>query len=227
MNITDNLKYILNSNESEELFYEIYLPHLLKLNKIIKKSSGYLEGNIFYFNDSKDLSELHLDFKDKRKNTAKFANLVDVIVEVGFNAGHSALLILSSNNEVMYRGIDINCHTYTLPCFKHLKNYFHDRIDLFLGNSLDVLPKVFNIYPEIKNKKIGWIIDGCHDIDVANKDLETILKLCSVDDIILFDDTERGGKLRDLIDVYVLSNKIKIVLDYNHQLFLKKCNDNL
>ena len=222
MNLTDNLKYILNSNESEDLFYENYRPHLVKLNKIIKKSSEYLEGNIFYFNDTKDLSELHLEFKDKRKNTAKIANLVDVIVEIGFNAGHSALLILSSNNDIMYKGIDINCHAYTVPCFKHLKNYFHNRIDLSLGNSLDVLPKIFNIYPEIKNKKIGWIVDGCHDIDVANKDLETVLELCSVDDIILFDDTERGGKLRDLIDVYVLSDKIKIILDYNHQVFLKK-----
>jgi hypothetical protein len=222
MNLTDNLKYILNSNESEDVFYENYRSHLVKLNKIIKKTSDYLEGNIFYFNDAKDLSELHLEFKDKRKNTAKIANLVDVIVEIGFNAGHSALLILSSNNDIMYKGVDINCHAYTVPCFNHLKNYFQDRIDLSLGNSLDVLPKIFDIYPEIKNKKIGWIIDGCHDIDVANKDLETVLELCSRDDIILFDDSEHGGKLRNLIDMYVLSDKIKIILDYNRQVFLKK-----
>lgn len=222
MNLSDNLKYILVSNESEELFYENYHPHLFKLNKIIRKSSEYLEGNIFYFNDTKELSKLHPEFKDKRKNTAIISNLVDVIVEIGFNAGHSALLSLSSNNNLLYRGIDINCHAYTVPCFEYLKTCFDNRIKLSLGNSLDVLPIVFDIYPEIKNKKIGWIIDGCHDIDVANKDLDTVLQLCSKDDIILFDDTEHRGKLRNLINVYVLSDKIKIILDDGDQMFLKK-----
>jgi predicted O-methyltransferase YrrM len=57
------------------------------------------------------------------------------ILEIGFNAGHSAACFLMANPNVKILCIDINTSSYTLPCFRYLKSIFNDRIYFIESNS--------------------------------------------------------------------------------------------
>lgn len=90
------------------------------------------------------------------------------ILEIGFNSRFSVLLLLlSSHPSVKITCVDINYHKYTMPCFNIIKELFPDRIEIILGSSVDVLPKL--------NKKYDLIhIDGCHLTEIAEIDIKTV-----------------------------------------------------
>ena len=62
------------------------------------------------------------------------------MLEVGVNAGHSALLVLSSTPRLEYYGVDVMSHRYTIECVDFLKGEFPGRVHLFPGDSSEVLP---------------------------------------------------------------------------------------
>jgi predicted O-methyltransferase YrrM len=88
-------------------------------------------------------------------------------LEIGFNAGHSALLILASNPKVTYLGVDIGEHSYTREAGRILQNYFGDRFNLLIGDSQDVLPKL-----KLEKQRYDLIhIDGGHSYQQCLSDL--------------------------------------------------------
>ena len=94
------------------------------------------------------------------------------IMEIGFNAGHSALLMLLSNPTSRLYIFDIMYHSYTKPCFEYLNKQFDNRLTLYEGPSQTLLPKFSDGL--LGNSFTGpfdlYHVDGSHDYYLANQD---------------------------------------------------------
>ena len=203
-----------------EPYYNEYKHHLDQLTSIIRNSGARPEGNMFFYDGNNYSTMPEAMFLSKRQNIARLATMVDAIVEIGFNAGHSALLMLTANPSLIYRGVDVGRHLYVEPCSEYLKSQFGNRFNLTINDSVKAIPKIFAIYPELQNKTIGWHIDGDHTPSVAAKDLKNVVNLSGVKDTIIMDDTD-SFPLRELIEQCAADDRIDIVFDTYNQTFAK------
>jgi predicted O-methyltransferase YrrM len=103
------------------------------------------------------------------------------VMEIGFNAGHSAELFLS-NSQCILTSFDIGYHDYVHNAKNYIDLMYPNRHTLILGDSTVTVPKCNNTFDVI-------FIDGCHEYDVAKQDLENCIKLAHKDTIIIMDDT--------------------------------------
>ena len=178
------------------------------LMPLIIESNELLEGNIFMIHHTYEYTNI---FLSKIKNIYTLSSLQTTkdVLEIGFNSGFSALLILLSNSNINLNCIDICQHKYTIPCFNKLKEDFGDRINFIQGNSVDVLNNISKL-----EKKYDMIhIDGSHEIDVANYDIINAYNLCKYNGILIMDDYN-ALELKQLWEKYVnLYNLKKIDLE--------------
>lgn len=189
--------------------YEMYLPHLQELLKIIKAVGEPLEGNIFYQHlDPNPKEQLLEQFLPKRAALAMFAMAHNNIVEIGFNAGFSALLMLTANPNLKLTSVDICEHKYTEPCFDYLASVFPGRITLVKGDSTQVLADV------LQNDKAltGYIIDGGHGLSVAETDLRNVIQYANNNAVLCFDDSD-FVELRLLLNAYMMAGYIVPITD--------------
>jgi predicted O-methyltransferase YrrM len=137
-----------------------------------------------------------------------FAMAHKEVVEIGFNSGFSALLMLTANPELKLTCVDICEHKYTEPCFEYLKTIFQDRITLVKGDSTVVLPEVLQ-----SNKNLtGYIIDGGHGLDVAEQDLQNVIKHANNGAVLCFDDSD-FVELRMMLNMYMMSGHLSNFFD--------------
>ena len=147
-----------------EISYELLKNKLIQIKEIlindnIIKSKIYINSNLIpIINDSREILEpsiftlQHTAYNDTYINKAKnICNIVlnsniKNIIEVGFNAGFSTLLMLITNPDVKITCIDLGTHTYTSKCYNRMKEEFGDRINLIIGDSIEVLPMVNDKY---------------------------------------------------------------------------------
>ena len=116
---------------------------------------------------------------------------INTVMEIGFNAGHSAELFLSSNKNINLVSFDIGIHEYVNIGKKFIDRTYPGRHTLIIGNSLDTVPK----YIKQENKKFDIIfIDGGHDYNVAKSDLFNCKKLAHNKTIVILDDTMNNNK---------------------------------
>jgi hypothetical protein len=106
------------------------------------------------------------------------------VLEIGFNAGFSSLLMLLINPHINLTCIDICEHHYTIPCYEYIKSIFPNRITLIKGSSEFVLPELIK-----QNNKYDMIhIDGGHSNRIFFHDTQNSIKLINKDGILLVDD---------------------------------------
>ncbi len=209
LSLSSRLEFVMNfTNPEYEPFYEEYKVHLFELNKIVKSTGEALEGNLFYNHHDTELDNLLPEFLPKRRLFSMMAVMHDSVVEIGFNAGHSALLLLISNPKLQLTCIDICVHKYTPLCFQYLKRIFGSRIELINANSLLAFPLIAKKIKEVDL----FIIDGGHGVDVAEADLLNVIQYCRKNSIIVFDDADYPP-LRVLLDMYLLTGKIISISD--------------
>jgi hypothetical protein len=156
--------------------------HLSELNKIVLASGSALEGNIFYPDGTPvknpaaiRQSEIPPDRINRRANVVNAVQGRRVALEIGFNAGHSALLILEANPAIRYIGIDICRHAYTAPCADYLKANYGDRFDIYFGSSTDILPEFIANEACIDIDLVH--VDGGHTEAVALADLNYVTRM--------------------------------------------------
>jgi hypothetical protein len=156
--------------------------HLAELNRIVLASGSMLEGNIFYPDGTVVKNpavirnnEIPPDRIHRRANVISAVQGRRIILEIGFNAGHSALLILEANPEIRYIGIDIGRHAYTAPCASYLKASYGNRFDMHFGSSTDILPEF--IANEACNDIDLVHVDGGHTEAVAFADLNYVIRM--------------------------------------------------
>jgi hypothetical protein len=108
------------------------------------------------------------------------------IMEIGFNAGHSAEAFLENNKELKLTSFDLGDHDYCLKAKEYIDNTYPNRHTLILGDSKITVPKYIN---DNKNTKFDIIfIDGGHDYITARDDLLNCFNLAHKNTIVILDD---------------------------------------
>jgi len=111
------------------------------------------------------------------------------IMEIGFNAGHSAEVFLNNNCKYLV-SFDLGDHDYVMVAKEYMDRIYPNRHQLVLGDSRETIPKFMAQFPESEFDLI--FIDGGHDYDIAKSDLENCLKIATKDTLIIMDDIVEG-----------------------------------
>jgi len=154
-----------------------------KLKPIVESIGEQLEGHIF------EPLDLYLS---KRLNVIIACHNKKKALEIGFNSGYSALLILLSNPDIQLTCVDVAWHQYTIPCYEQIKKDFGNRIQLIVGDSINIVPSIYDKYDFVH-------IDGGHGTDIASSDIINTNKLLMDDAVIIMDDVD----VIDLSNVWV------------------------
>jgi tRNA(Leu) C34 or U34 (ribose-2'-O)-methylase TrmL len=109
-------EYELHSLEKQQI--------LDNIKNIIVESNSLLEGNSFYIHGSLNLyselytKQLNLFWCGMQASTK--------ICEIGFNAGHSCMLMLLGREKTSldFTIFDIGHHNYTKPCLDYMIRHF-------------------------------------------------------------------------------------------------------
>ena len=142
----------------------------------------YKKANITNFEGYSQQIKGQIDFlrnivNDKTKNN---------VMEIGFIAGHSAELFLSSNKNINLVSFDIGHHEYVNLGKEFIDKTYPNRHKLIIGDSLDTVPEYF----KKENKKFDLIfIDGGHLYHIAKGDILNCKSLAHDKTIVIMDDT--------------------------------------
>lgn len=180
-----------NIKKTKEIINENLLP-------IINNCNENLEGNIFMLHHTTEYTDI---FVNKAKNISNLVlnGSIKNVMEIGFNAGFSTLLMLVSNPNINVCCFDLGEHSYTLPCFKKLKEIFGDRLEIIIGDSTKILKNV--------NTKFDLIhIDGGHSTEVATSDIVNSYRLSKHGTILIMDDY-------DFVNIHELWDTFKKIYD--------------
>lgn len=109
------------------------------------------------------------------------------VMEIGFNAGHSAEIFLQNNKDLTLTSFDLGKHPYVKVAKEYIDLTYPNRHTLILGDSRITVPKFISKNKDTKFDVI--FIDGGHQYYVAKKDLENCLHLAHKDTIVILDDT--------------------------------------
>lgn len=196
--------------------------HILKrLEEICVETIGStrVEGNCFC--ENMNITNRPQELIAKQMNLYSLAMNASKIMEIGFNAGHSALLFLLANPNSHLVCFDICQHPYTIKCFNYLKSIFGNRLDLVIGDSTMTIPEYKEKHPEMIFDVCH--LDGSHDVEIARKDFENLYSM--VRDVIIFDDTHDtilSGLLDEYIQkIWVIEIPMRKTTMYEHRIVRK------
>jgi len=199
-----------------------YKTHLDRLTEILQPWKDQIEGNLFGSHHSDPATYPQPGNLLKRRGVALFGSTRKRILEIGFNAGHSALLLLTVNEELIYTGVDICVNPYVMACYDYLKSQFGTRLNLMCGDSRKLVPALL----ETNNNYDGYIIDGGHNLGIAFDDLESVIAGAKAGSILCVDDCG-SPNIRVPINYFMLNGNITCIVDLkgyipaNNSLFFK------
>lgn len=190
------MDFIKSEYESKNREKQVYLDGL---KNIVINSNTPLEGNCFYH---------HTTLNEYPELYSKQLNLfwcgkqaVDNICEIGFNAGHSTMLLLlgRSNTPLKFTIFDIGDHAYTKPCYEYIKSKFlFVDFEYVEGDSAITMPEWINNHSGLMYKYDVVHVDGGHSEHCISNDMKNADLLVKKDGIIIVDDTNN-----DTINKYV------------------------
>jgi hypothetical protein len=169
--------YTIHRDTLAEAFSAPFLERLAGLNAIVRQSGEALEGNIYYPDLDQDFagSPPSGDLAPARRNVWRAVRFKERLLEIGVNAGHGALLTLSSNPRIEYYGVDVLAHAYTIECVDFLKGEFPGRVHLFPGDSREVMPWLADRRDELNFDLIH--VDGGHTSEVCLSDVTHAIRM--------------------------------------------------
>ncbi len=182
-----------NINKAKDFINKELLPIILSINEP-------LEGNIFMKHHTTNYTDEFI-YKQKNISNLLLNKNIKNVIEIGFNAGFSTLLMLISNPNIHITCVDLNDHKYTIPCYMKLQSIFGNRITFISGNSVTILPYLKNKYDLIH-------IDGGHDDFVAINDIINSYYLSKNGTIFIMDDYDFPN-LHKLWNNYINIYKLK------------------
>jgi methyltransferase family protein len=169
--------YTIRRDTLDEVLSDAFQERLQRLNAIVRQSGERLEGNLFYSDGDERFAEAppETDLAPARRNLWRAARFKARMLEVGVNAGHSALLALSSNPRLEYSGVDNLNHRYTVECVDFLKSEFPGRVHLYPGDSREVMP-----WLATRSEELGFdliVVDGGHTSEVCLSDMTYSIRM--------------------------------------------------
>jgi predicted O-methyltransferase YrrM len=176
-----------NINKAKQYINQHLMP-------IIHNIGELLEGNIFMLHHTTKYTDVFLN-KTKNIGNLVLNKNIKHVMEIGFNSGFSALLMLLTNSNIHITCFDLGEHKYAIPCYKKLKETFGERINIVIGDSTQTLQNNKDVYDLIH-------IDGGHSTEVANSDIINSFRLSKKGTIIIMDDYDFPN-LHKLWDSYI------------------------
>ncbi len=182
---------------------------LADLKTRIINSNSLLEGNSFYVHCSLNIypklytKQLNLFWCGKQATTK--------ICEIGFNAGHSTMLMLLGREKTPldFTVFDIGHHPYTRPCLDYIKTQFpHVNFEYIEGNSIETMPR----WIEANQSQLGLYdvvhVDGGHSQECIFNDMKNADALAKKGGIVIIDDTN-VPYINNYVDVYISSGRYR------------------
>ena len=169
--------YSIDRRDASEVFATRFMQRLDALNRLIAETGETLEGNIFYWDKEKNFlgRPPEANLAPARRNLWRATRFKRQMLEVGVNAGHSALLALSGNPDLIYHGVDLAEHAYTAPCVEYLAAEFPGRVHFWPGDSREVLPYLAERRGDLDFDIFH--VDAGHTDDVCRADIENCLRI--------------------------------------------------
>lgn len=111
------------------------------INQAVMESGEPLEGNYCYFHRRlmHPLTPPDPRRSWKREVLRRAVGVGESALEVGFNAGHSAVVMLDANPCLKLTAIDVAMHSYTRPCAEIIAACYPGRFSIHYGSSQNVL----------------------------------------------------------------------------------------
>lgn len=195
---------IKNEYDSLSTEKQIYLDGL---KQIIIDSNSSLEGNSFYVHLSLNL---YADLYTKQVNLFWCGKqAITRICEIGFNAGHSTMLMLLGRDKtpIEFTVFDIGEHSYTKPALNYIQSKFqHVNFEYIEGDSTVTMPK----WIDDNNKYVGVYdvvhVDGGHTEHCINNDMKNADILVKINGIVIIDDTYISY-INTYVNMYLMSGK--------------------
>jgi predicted O-methyltransferase YrrM len=182
--------------------------HMLNIAAILDELGERIEGNLICDITSDNLVDVANS--SKINNLLKLAKGKSKICEIGVNAGHSLLLMVSSNPNAEYLLFDLGGHGYTRPCVEYIKNaYPSTKITEVYGDS-NVTLRDYVANNELNSHDLIHI-DGGHETHTVVNDFIYTQFLLKKDGIVIFDDYNFGN-IKNVIDYYLERN---VITKYN------------
>jgi predicted O-methyltransferase YrrM len=175
-------------SESDTEFDSGFIQLLTELNQCVARVGEPVAGNYLYSHNDPAFPHAVIDPKmqGKRQNLIHAVQNKKHMLEIGVNAGHSALIALY-HSEVSYYGIDVGLHGYTVAAIEFLHRKFPGRVRYLPKGSLQALPYIAVQEPQLKFDLIH--IDGNHELPFVETDFYNALRVAAEAGWILFDDT--------------------------------------
>mmetsp|Transcript_1999 Transcript_1999/g.3338 ORF Transcript_1999/g.3338 Transcript_1999/m.3338 type:complete len:483 (+) Transcript_1999:192-1640(+) len=92
-------------------------------------------------------------------------------VEVGFNMGHSCLLVLFANPRLNVLSFDLGLSPVVRTSARYLQNFFPGRLRLVTGDSTRTVPAFLGGFGDDSGKFDLIFVDGGHSFEVALSDI--------------------------------------------------------
>ena len=194
-------EYVSNKNE--------IITILDDLKTIIINSNTSLEGNSFYIHQTLNIYDCLYKKQANLFWSGKQAKRK--ICEIGFNAGHSTMLMLIGREKTPldFTIFDIGHHKYTNPCVNYIKTKFpHVNFEYIEGDSTITMEK----WIDENRSSIGSYdvvhVDGGHSEYCISNDMRNSDILVKINGILIIDDTN-NEHINKYVDSYISSGKYK------------------
>ena len=206
-----------------ETWTEDELAVLRQLNRNVHEttSDGKVEGGYCHF-DKQSLRQFTPPDPRrswKREYLRRAVRGCRNAVEVGFNAGHSAAIMLATDPFLRLTSVDICSHPYAIPCSRVLERHYAERFQFVPARSDEGLAK-------IDAERVDFVhIDGGHDPDAVNFDLDWFCEKAARGCRLLVDDiyvAHISGALADRVKAGILAKaRSGLPSSGENQLFVK------
>jgi hypothetical protein len=163
------------------------LETIAALNQAVAESGEAIEGNYCHFDGQPISGTVAPDPRRTAKRNVLRAAVAHCreALEIGFNAGHSAVIMLDSNRELQLTAVDIGTHRYGRTCADIIARRYPGRFRVHWGPSKSILRQLAN------NKKAEFDfihIDGSHTVEDVTADMNFLLRRMKKASIAVLDD---------------------------------------